>query len=245
MSQYGDILVKPPSLADRLLQQPQGRQIAHSNERVTMSKACLATLTSLVCLAGLFFTPRITATVRTQDLATNTDQEPTVRRPVEALIDAFNQHDVDAIARCLSEDCTVRYVDNQGQAAVGTRTSAELRTELQGYFQAFPNVTSKPTQWTTIGRFVTFEERVSWTADDTEHSQRCLAVFEVVDGKIKRVWYYPAQQADSSAGMTSKSNPQAASHQPMKSRSRSNHVWSRTIPLFLPPPPARDYSIRL
>jgi len=39
---------------------------------------------------------------------------------------------------------------------------------------------------------VTFLERASWTSQKGERTQSSVAVYEVREEKIVRVWYYPA-----------------------------------------------------
>ena len=44
------------------------------------------------------------------------------------------------------------------------------------------------------GRYVTVRERASWTSKSGEkRSQASLAVYEIRDGLVARVWYYPAE----------------------------------------------------
>ena len=44
------------------------------------------------------------------------------------------------------------------------------------------------------GRFVTVRERASWTSESgEERSQASVAVYEIRDGLVARVWYYPAE----------------------------------------------------
>ena len=47
-------------------------------------------------------------------------------------------------------------------------------------------------QLTVAGNFVTTVERAYWVQDGVEVSQASLAVYEIRDGFIYRVWYYPA-----------------------------------------------------
>ena len=44
------------------------------------------------------------------------------------------------------------------------------------------------------GSFVAIREHVRWQTETGEKSQAALAVYEVRDGKIRRVWYYPAEK---------------------------------------------------
>ena len=44
----------------------------------------------------------------------------------------------------------------------------------------------------TVGPYVAIRERVSWTAKSGRRTQTALGVYEVRDGRVRRVWYYPA-----------------------------------------------------
>ncbi len=42
------------------------------------------------------------------------------------------------------------------------------------------------------GPYVAIRERVSWTSKSGRKSQAALGIYEVRDGLVQRVWYYPA-----------------------------------------------------
>ena len=63
-----------------------------------------------------------------------------------------------------------------------------------GYFNALPSARATLESSMVSGSYVTARERASWkTKDGTERSQAALAVYEIRDGLIARVWYYPAE----------------------------------------------------
>ena len=64
---------------------------------------------------------------------------------------------------------------------------------LAGYFKSLPDVRSEMFDITQTGVFVSYRERASWTAKDGKpRAQQALAVYEMRDGLIVRVWYFPA-----------------------------------------------------
>jgi len=67
-----------------------------------------------------------------------------------------------------------------------------LKQSMVGYFASVRDVESVIEHTTVTGPYVAFRERVSWTGKSGRRSQAALGVYEVRDGLVKRVWYYPA-----------------------------------------------------
>ena len=112
-------------------------------------------------------------------------------RVVGQAYEAFNAHDVDQFVSHVSED--VRWMTVRGDA-VATETAGReaLRTYLQRYFRRLPTVRSRIESVSAVAGHVAVHERVTWTSARGERSQSALAVYEVVRGRITRVWYYEA-----------------------------------------------------
>lgn len=102
------------------------------------------------------------------------------------LVDAFNRHDPQAMAALVTEEFELYYVGDDGKAALALTGPAALEQEMIGYFKAQPNVASEITDQVDGEAFVSFREQIVGGASS-------LAVYEVRDGKIRRVWYYPAE----------------------------------------------------
>ncbi len=111
---------------------------------------------------------------------------------VRSLSDAFNAHDPAAMAEHVADDilwlgfaaADSFYTEADGKAA--------LIAGMGGYFEAVPSVRSQMEDVVVTGNFVAFRERVFWQSEDGERSQAALAVYEVQDQLVQRVWYYPA-----------------------------------------------------
>lgn len=110
---------------------------------------------------------------------------------VEAQFQAFNRHDAAALAAGVAPDFVWLSVSGDS-VAVEVRGRAEFERGMAAYFAEFPDVRSAMENAVVNGRFVAFRERVRWTGKNGERSQSSLAVYEVEDGLIRRVWYYPA-----------------------------------------------------
>ena len=102
------------------------------------------------------------------------------------LLDAFNAHDPAAMAKLVTNDFELIYVDDQGKGEVALVGPEALVAEMTGYFKVRPEVQSKAESVIDGPRFAAFRERIVGGASS-------LAVYEVHDGLIRRVWYYPAE----------------------------------------------------
>lgn len=73
-------------------------------------------------------------------------------------------------------------VDTAGQAA--------LRDSMKSYFASLPTVRSTFESSMVAGPYVTVLERARWQGKSGERTQAALAVYEVQESKVRRVWYY-------------------------------------------------------
>jgi len=110
---------------------------------------------------------------------------------VQGHADAFNRHDAEDLLSWVSP--AVEWVNVQGSiTSVEVRGREMLRDYMATYFEAQPTVRSEIEEAVVTGDYVAVRERASWTAPDgEERSQASLAVYNVRDGLIQRVWYYP------------------------------------------------------
>jgi ketosteroid isomerase-like protein len=106
---------------------------------------------------------------------------------LEAFLDAFNAHDVDAIMACFTEDCVMDMP--RGPAPGGRRLVGKqaVREGVQSRFDGIPDV-----RYEDDRHFVCGDRAVSeWTIRGTQVSGERIEVrgcdlFELADGKISR-----------------------------------------------------------
>ena len=111
---------------------------------------------------------------------------------LRAYLDAYNRHEVDAVAALLSPKVKWYSLDADKLNTDGDGREA-LRTWLTGYFKSLPDARSDFLTIEQVGAFLSVRERASWTAKDgTKLSQQSHSVYEVRDGLIERVWYFPS-----------------------------------------------------
>ncbi len=106
---------------------------------------------------------------------------------------AFNQHDVAAMTALVTDDALWLSLDGD-KLSVETSGKAALATWLTGYFKNCPSCRSEFEAVLVAGSFVTVHERATWQSKSGPKTQRSLSVYEVRNGLIRRVWYYPAEQ---------------------------------------------------
>ena len=106
---------------------------------------------------------------------------------------AFNAHDVDALVANLAKDFVWYSVDRDA-ARLELQGPDAFRRSMVGYFTAFPQARAEIDGDLGGGEFIAARERAFWPGPDgQEQSQASLAVYQVRDGLIHGVWYYPVE----------------------------------------------------
>jgi hypothetical protein len=110
---------------------------------------------------------------------------------VKAYVDAYNAHDVEGVLEHLHPEFV--WLNVNGDAVlVEARGKTAIQTMLVGYFKSFPTARSEIESISALGPWVSVRERAHWTGKDGPRSQAALSVYEVRDGLLRRVWYYPS-----------------------------------------------------
>ena len=119
---------------------------------------------------------------------------PTPEECVRAFVAAFNARDVDGMLALATDGVEWASVDG-AKVTIETAGKEALRTSMTSYFASCPSCRSA-LEWVAVtGARVAAFERASWTAKDgAAKSQASLSVYELVDGKIARVYYFPAER---------------------------------------------------
>jgi uncharacterized protein (TIGR02246 family) len=116
---------------------------------------------------------------------------PAAEQVVRRYMAAYNQQDVRAVLAFLADEIT--WFSIQGDSvSVQARGKAAFESFLGKYFANNPTSRSEVEQAQVLGPFVSIVERATWKAKSGEQTQAALAVYEVQEGKIRRVWYYAA-----------------------------------------------------
>lgn len=112
---------------------------------------------------------------------------------VQSFVRAYNSHDLDELVKLLHEEVSWLAVKDDSVVAEA-RNRAELLNRLAVYFNEYPNARSVLEQSVVSGPFVSVRERAFWKQEGRTLSAISLAVYETEDGRIRRAWYYPAEQ---------------------------------------------------
>ena len=113
--------------------------------------------------------------------------------PIRGLMEAYNAHDAAAMLEYVTGD--VEWLSVAGaEISVEARGRANLAGGMIEYFAELPSARAEIERFLVAGSLVTVVERAYWKVEDAEHSQASLAVYELQDDKIRRVWYYPAEE---------------------------------------------------
>jgi hypothetical protein len=111
---------------------------------------------------------------------------------VNGVMAAFNAHDADKMLDYWHSDVT--WIELSGaQSSTVTTSAQQLHDEMVAYFEAYPTVKSSLENIAVNGNFVTAVERPVWEEGGERKSQASVVVYEIIDGKVKRFWYYPPQ----------------------------------------------------
>ena len=123
--------------------------------------------------------------------ATAAAEEATEAATVRAYVAAYNAHDIDGVVKLLHPEFVWLNVDGEA-VAVEARGRDAVRTSLAGYFKSLPSARSEIETLSALGPWVTVRERAHWQGKDGPRSQAAMSVYEVHDGLLRRVWYYPS-----------------------------------------------------
>ncbi|NKB88078.1 MAG: hypothetical protein GKS06_07660 [Acidobacteria bacterium] len=108
-------------------------------------------------------------------------------------LDAFNAHAADAMTANLHEQFAWFAVDSNVMT-LEMEGRGTFRDSMVQYFRALPSARAELQDVVVAGNFVTTIERAYWVQNGVETSQASLAVYEIRNGLIYRVWYYPAYE---------------------------------------------------
>ena len=106
---------------------------------------------------------------------------------------SFSRRDLGGMMAGVSPDIEWYSIDGES-VALELRGREALRDAMADYFMATPSFRSEIEDAVVSGAYVSVLERASWQGESGPRSRTAIAVFEVRDGLIRRVWYYPAER---------------------------------------------------
>ena len=110
---------------------------------------------------------------------------------VVAFVAAFARHDLPAMLAFTHPDVEWLTI-SESTVLTETRGQEALAASMRSYFDSCPSCRSTVEVSSTVGNFVSAVETATWESKGVAKAQASLSVYEFADGKIRRVWYYPA-----------------------------------------------------
>lgn len=120
-------------------------------------------------------------------------QPPSPETRVREFVQAFNARGLDAMLALTTDDVQWLSIDKAGMTIEAEGKDA-LRKSMTSYFAQCPTCRSEIVWIRDAGSRVVALERASWTARAGKVSQSSLSVYEFTDGRIVRVYYFPAER---------------------------------------------------
>jgi hypothetical protein len=106
----------------------------------------------------------------------------------------FNDHDIEGMRQFVTDDVAWYSIEGD-ELGVSARGVEALVAGLTGYFAALPSVRAEIEHVHAAGSYAVARERVTWLdAEGNEKSQAAYSMYQMVDGKIESVWYFPAEE---------------------------------------------------
>ena len=102
---------------------------------------------------------------------------------VQAQVDAYNLHDIDAFAAAYTADAFYTRLAT-GEIAISGR--GDIRKSFGELFAANPRVHVDITSRMTLGRYVVDREEI--TGREGQPAGQVIAIYDVEGGLIRRVW---------------------------------------------------------
>lgn len=110
---------------------------------------------------------------------------------VHKLFAAFNRQDAQAVGQLLAPEAQWLSVSAKG-IDVAADGRAAVIASLRDYFASGINPVSTIETAFVNGPYVVLRERAAYDGKQGRLAQTAVAVYEVRDGRVLRVWYYPA-----------------------------------------------------
>ncbi len=113
---------------------------------------------------------------------------------VRDFVEAFNTRNIDGMLGLAADGIQWLSVDG-AKVTVETEGKDALRASMTRYFQQCPSCKSDLVWLKTAGSRVSAQERANWTnRAGAAVSQTGISVYELKDGRIVRVYYFPAER---------------------------------------------------
>ncbi len=104
----------------------------------------------------------------------------------QALVDAFNARNIDAILGSYGSDSVAR---NLPSGEVFLTGHAEIRKKFLSIFERDPKVKVKVIGRIVDGEFVVDKEKITGIIEGKKYTRYSTVIYEITDGLIRKEWY--------------------------------------------------------
>lgn len=111
---------------------------------------------------------------------------------VERYMAAYNDHDVAAMLELAHPDIQWLSIDGD-EVQVVTEGHDALGEAMRGYFESMPSTRSEIETMMVSGNRVSVREIARWRVGDEWREQAAMSVYQIADGRIRRVWYFASE----------------------------------------------------
>lgn len=121
--------------------------------------------------------------------------EPSSHEVVHFYISAYNAHNVEEMLTLVTDD--IRWMSVDGiRIRLEAAGKEALGNGMADYFASLPSARSEVRDISQLGDFVTVVEAAIWESDGATQSQCAISVYQISEGLISNVWYYPARPCE-------------------------------------------------
>lgn len=105
-------------------------------------------------------------------------------------VEAFNSKDINSLVRNVTQDFKWYYIGSDS-LILEVDGQEKFRTSMESYFNFISEVETVIDDYTVEGNKISFKETVHYqTSAGKEGSASAMAIYEIKDGLIFRVWYF-------------------------------------------------------
>jgi acetyl esterase len=112
---------------------------------------------------------------------------------VRAFTEAFNARDLDGMGSRMAEEIVGIHLGGD-QPQVDRKGRTAVRSSIEATLKRLPTLHKELHMLTTNGAYVSARERSTWKNEaGEEQRQNAMVMFEVVEGRIRKIWTFPTQ----------------------------------------------------
>ena len=109
---------------------------------------------------------------------------------VRSFVDAFDRHDLPAVVELAHPD--IEWLSVSGSAIhIETQGIDALKASISAYFESCGTCRAAVDVSSVNGQYVAAVETATWSASGIMQSQASTSIYEIVEGQVRRVWYFP------------------------------------------------------